>query len=76
MNKKQAIAYAQVTLNYMQSSKYSGEINPKTLGLEMRQAFKLYSRDIIQNIADSQIYADKQLENIKNGCERNGKWQQ
>ena len=73
MNKKQAIAYAKVTLNYMQSSKYSREINPKTLGVEMRQAFKLYSRDIIQNIADSQIYADKQLEDIKSGCDRNGK---
>lgn len=32
MNKKEAIAYAQVALDYMQSSKYKGEINPKTFG--------------------------------------------
>ena len=29
MNKKEAIAYAQITLDYMQSSKYTGKINPE-----------------------------------------------
>ena len=36
MNKKEAVAYAQVALDYMQSSKYTGEINPATLGVEMK----------------------------------------
>ena len=31
MNKKEAVAYAQVGLDYMQSSKYKGEITPVTL---------------------------------------------
>lgn len=65
MNKKEAIAYAQVTLNYMQSSKYTGEITPQTLGIEMKQCFKLYPRNLIQNIADSQDWARKKLEQAK-----------
>lgn len=61
MNKKEAVAYAQVTLNYMQSSKYTGEVNPDTLGIEMNQAFKIYPKDIIINIAESQFWARKKL---------------
>lgn len=38
MNKKEAVAYAQVALDYMQSSKYKGEITPVTLGIEMKNA--------------------------------------
>lgn len=69
MNKKEAVAYAQVTLNYMQSSKYNGEINAETFGIEMRQAFKLYPRDIIFTIADAQIKATQKLEAMKNGSD-------
>ena len=54
MNKKQAIAYAQITLDYMQSSKFNGEINPDTFALEMKQSFRLYTRDIVLNIAEAQ----------------------
>ncbi len=71
MNKKEAVAYAQVALDYMQSSKYKGEITPVTLGIEMKQCFKLYPRNIIQNIADSQDWARKKLEQAKNGCDAN-----
>ena len=59
MNKKQAIAYAQVTLNFMQSSKYNGEINSNTLGIEMKQAFKMYPCNLIENIAKAQIESQK-----------------
>lgn len=69
MNKKQAIAYAQITLNYMLSSKYTGELTPETLGLEMKQCFKLYPRDIVLSIADAQIQAAKKLKAIQNGCD-------
>ena len=55
----------------MQSSKYKGEITPVTLGIEMKQCFKLYPRNIIQNIADSQDWARKKLEQAKNGCDTN-----
>ncbi len=73
MNKREAVAYAQITLDFMQSSKYTGEINPDTLGIEMRQAFKLYPRNIVLNIADSQSCARKKLQDTKNGCDNNGK---
>ena len=47
MNKKQAVAYAQVALNFMQSSKYSGQITPENLGIEMKETFKIYNNNII-----------------------------
>lgn len=71
MNKKEAVAYAQITLNFMQSSKYDGAINPDTFGVEMRQAFKLYPRNIVLNIAESQCFARKKLQDAKNGCDVN-----
>ena len=64
MNKKQAIAYAQVALNFMQSSKYNREINSKNLGIEMKETFKIYNNKIIESIAESQNFADDKLENI------------
>lgn len=72
MNKKEAIAYAQIALNYMQSSKYTGEVSPKHLGIEMKQCFKLYPRNIVLNIANSQLQASKKLNIIKNGSDING----
>ena len=69
MNKKEAVAYAQITLDFMQSSKYNGEINPDTLGIEMKQAFKHYPRNIVLNIAESQCFARKKLQNVKTGCD-------
>lgn len=59
MNKKEAVAYAQITLAHMQSSKYSGEITPEVFGMEMRQCFRLYSHDIVVGIANAQLQASK-----------------
>ena len=59
MNKKQAVAYAQVALNFMQSSKYSGQITPENLGIEMKETFKIYNNNIIIDIAKAQISACK-----------------
>lgn len=67
MNKKEAVAYAQITLNFMQGPKYNGEINPETFGVEMRQAFKLYPHSLVLTIADAQIKA------MRNGSDDNGK---
>lgn len=71
MNKRQAIAYAQVALDYMQSSKYKGELNPQTLGLEMKQAFRMYPLNIILNIAESQSFSRKKLIITKRGSDTN-----
>lgn len=69
MNKKEAIAYAQITLDYIQSSKYKGEVNPTTLGIEMKQAFSLYPHDLVVDIAKSQIEASKKLLSFKKECD-------
>jgi len=71
MNKKQAIAYAQITLDFMQSPKYTGELNPETFGVEMKQCFKLYPHDIVLGIAEAQIYAAKKTKLLKNRCDAN-----
>ncbi len=71
MNKKEAIAYAQVTLDYMQSSKYTGKINSDTFAIEMKQTFNFYPRDIIVNIAESQNLARKKLQSQINRSDIN-----
>lgn len=64
MNKKQAVAYAQITLDYMQSSKYNGEINSETFGIEMRQAFKLYPNDVALIMANKIIETNKMFKDF------------
>ncbi|MBS5857878.1 MAG: hypothetical protein KIC60_05270 [Clostridium sp.] len=59
MNKKEAVAYAQITLDYMQSSKYKGKLNPDTLGVEMRQCFKLYPKDVVVIMANNMVENQK-----------------
>ena len=65
MNKREAVAYAQITLDYMQSSKYTGILTPDTLGVEMRQAFKLYPRSIVLDIAKAQKIARNKIQAMK-----------
>lgn len=69
MNKKQAIAYAQITLETMLRSDYKNKINIQNLGIEMKQAFRLYNRDMAIITADSIIYAEKKLNDLKKGCD-------
>ena len=71
MNKKEAVAYAQITLNFMQGPKYNGEVDAENFGIEMRQAFKLYPRDIVTTIADTEIKATQKLKAMKNGSDAN-----
>lgn len=61
MNKKEAVAYAQITLDYMQSSKYTGELNPDSFGIEMKQAFKLYPKDVALMIARNIVDTKKEI---------------
>lgn len=61
MNKKEAIAYAQVTLESMLHSSYKGKLNIENFGIEMKQAFKLYPRSIVLNIAEAKIDAERKM---------------
>ena len=71
MNKKQAIAYAQIALETMLRSDYKNKVNIQNLGIEMKQAFRLYTRDMAIITADSILYAEKKLQDLKIGCDRN-----
>ena len=55
MNKKETVAYAQITLDFMQSSKYNDEVNPDNFGIEMKQAFKLYPKDVALMMANNMV---------------------
>lgn len=72
MNKKQAIAYAQIALETMLRSDYKNKVNIQNLGIEMKQAFRLYTRDMAIITADSIIYAEKKLNDLKKGCDNIG----
>ena len=45
MNKKEAIAYAQVALHTLQNSANKDNITPALLGMEMKTTFKLHDRN-------------------------------
>jgi len=68
MNEKQAIAYGQIALDTLLHSTYKRKINLENFGIEMRQAFKFYPRNISIQIADAKVYAEKKAEALK-GCD-------
>lgn len=63
MNKKQAIAYAQIALDYM---KHQNNINIITLGVEMKQAFKMYPKKIAIIMAKNMEKTEKEIINRRN----------
>lgn len=67
MNKKEAVAYGQITLGTMIHSNYKDELTLENFGIEMKQAFKLYPRNVVLDIAGGKIYAEKKLKQLKAG---------
>ena len=65
MNKKEAIAYGQVALEAMLHSTYNGKFNLQNFGMEMRQAFKMYPRNIVLNIAEAKLSAEQKIKKLK-----------
>ena len=63
MNKKQAIAYAQIALDYM---KHQNNINIITLGVEIKQAFKMYPKKIAIIMAKNMEKTEKEIINRRN----------
>jgi len=74
MNKKEAVAYAQIALESMLHSTYKQEINLQNFAIEMKQAFKVYPKDIVLNIAESKVFAEKRVNAIKNGSDNNANY--
>ena len=71
MNERQAIAYGQIALDSILHSTYKDKLNLENLGLEMKQAFKMYPRNISIQIAEAKIFAEKKLLASK-GSDANG----
>ena len=60
MNKKEAVAYGQIALESMLHSTYKQEINLRNFAIE-----------IVLNIAESKVFAEKKLDAIKTGSDNN-----
>ena len=65
MNKKTAISYAQIALNYLKSSDNTEEINLENIGKEMDIAFKLYSQSVANLMAKNMVEIEKKFEKNK-----------
>ena len=72
MNKKEAVAYGQIALESMLHSTYKQELTLQNFAIEMKQAFKLYPRNIVLNIAESKVFAEKKLVAQKTGSDIDG----
>lgn len=66
MNKKTAIAYAQIALNYLKSPDNTEEITLENLGNEMNCAFKLYSQSVATLMAENMVETEKEFEKKNN----------
>lgn len=68
MNKKEAIAYAQIALDNMLRT---NEITLADLSMNMKSAFRLYPRDLALITADAKVYAEKNLKETLKKCNKN-----
>ena len=72
MNKKEAIAYAQIALESMNITNNTN-LSLADLGMNMKSAFRLYNREMALITADAKVYAEKKLQEAKTG-DKHGKW--
>lgn len=49
----------QIALEAMLHSSYDKKINLENFEIEMRQAFMMYPKNIVLDIADSKVFAEK-----------------
>ena len=65
MNKKTAISYAQIALNYLKSPDNTEEITLENIDKEMNTAFKLYSQSVANLMAKNMLETEKICEKKK-----------
>lgn len=65
MNQKEAICYAQITLEKMLSSSFKKELNLQNFEIKMKEVFKIYPRNMVFQIAEAKVYAEKQLQLLR-----------
>ena len=61
MNKKTAISYAQIALNYLQRKDNNIPINLENLEIEMKSAFRLYSNSVANLMAKNMKETEKEI---------------
>ena len=66
MNKKEAIAYAQIALDCMNKTNNTSLLLAD-LGMNMKSAFRMYDRSMALITADAKVYAERRFHNIKDG---------
>ena len=64
MNKKEAIAYAQIALDCM-NHKNNTNLSLSELSMDMKSAFRLYNRELAVITADAKVYAERKLAEAK-----------
>ena len=64
MNKNEAIAYAQIALDCMNRTNHTN-LSLADLGMNMKSAFRLYTRDIALITAEAKLYAERKLQEEK-----------
>ena len=65
MNQKVAISYAQITLEKMLSASFKQELNLQNFEIKMKEAFKIYPRNMVLQIAEAKVYAEKELQLLR-----------
>ena len=65
MNQKEAISYAQITLEKMLSASFKQELNLQNFEIKMKAVFKIYPKNMVLQIAEAKVYAEKQLELLR-----------
>ena len=59
--KKRLLHIGQIALETMLNSTYKEELNLHNFEIEMRQAFKMYPRNIVLNIAEAKLSAEQKI---------------
>ena len=63
--KKRLLHIGQIALETMLNSTYKEELNLHNFEIEMRQAFKMYPRNIVLNIAEAKLSAEHKIKKLK-----------
>jgi hypothetical protein len=63
--KKRLLHIGQIALETMLNSTYKEELNLHNFEIEMRQAFKMYPRNIVLNIAEAKLSAEQKIKKLK-----------
>lgn len=65
MNKKEAIAYAQIALECMNRENHT-KLSLADLAMNMKSAFRLYNKETAVIMADAKIYAENKYNEVIN----------